>query len=557
MKKNSAATTIQKVGRGFLVRTRLDRLHRAAGFIQGYTRMLWLSKYYQLLRKSVRKIQVFVRKYLLRDKKIEERMAIFLTSAKQYIRHLRKVEHDIIFKQKSSFGKLENLENYTKVKFFEDERSFRESIPKFDSFIPDLPPMELNPKMRLFSVLIDFDCQVDTSDVYERSWAVDFLNFMKKLQKDNTRLLHIEVGESFTIAVNDELKIFSWGLNDYMQLGRKIDPKVTHNEPRVAKPFLGIQPRILSCGDEHTIMVDYANDIYVWGGNSGGQLGLGHSRDHKNIVKLTSLGKSIKHVSAKGKKNYIVTEGGSIYTWPNKTSANKFLASPAKVLDSAAKFSQVSCGHDFAVALTYNGLLFSTGCNKNGQLGMGDVEDRDGFHLVEQLRDVGEKVAEISCGHQHSICKTATGKVFTWGLGSSGQLGLGTRKGVNLPMHVKGRDQNISYKARSVQATYCSSYILYETRKVFHAGSEASSNTENIYFKQFDYEPKVGAADTGLRRAAAGRVCSDAPIRQVEQRHLSGVSRSGRLQRCESEQEHARQDRPAGAPQVGRHLHPE
>jgi hypothetical protein len=170
---------------------------------------------------------------------------------------------------------------------------------------------------------------------------------------------------------------------------------------------------------------------------------------------------------------------------------------------------------------------------------------------------VGEKVAEISCGHQHSICKTATSKVFTWGLGSSGQLGLGTRKGVNLPTHVKGKDQNISYKARSVQATYCSSYILYETRKVFHAGSEASSNTENIYFKQLDYEPKVGAADTGVRRAAAGRVCSDAPIRQVEQRHLSGVSRSGRLQRCESEQEHARQDRPAGAPEVGRHLHPE
>ena len=494
-KMNRAATSIQKVARGFLVRSRLDRLHRAAGFIQGYTRMLWLSKYYQLLRKNTKKIQVFVRKYLLRNKKIEERMANFLTSAKQYIRHLRTVEHDLIFKQKESFHNLNNLENYTKVKFFEDERSFRNSIPKIDTFVPDLPPMELNPKMRLFSILIDFDCQVDTSDVYERSWAVDYLNLLKKFQKENSRLIHLEVGESFTLALNDEMKIYSWGLNDYMQLGRKIDPKITHNEPKVCKPLLGIQPRIISSGDEHTVMVDYANDVYIWGGNSGGQLGLGHSRENKTIVKLVSLGKAIKSVIAKGKKTYIVTEAGAIYTWPNKSQSNKFVASPARLIDQNVKFSQVSCGHDFAIALTANGLLYSSGVNVNGQLGLGDTSEREEFYLVETLRDFGEKVTEVSCGHQHTISKTATGKVFTWGLGSTGQLGLGTRKSVNVPVQVKGRDQNVNYKARSVQATYCSSYVLYETRKVFHAGPEASSNTENIYFKQLDYEPKVGRCD--------------------------------------------------------------
>ena len=383
------------------------------------------------------------------------------------------------------------MENYTKVKFFEDEKSFRESIPNLDSFVPDLPAMELNPKMRLFSVLIDFDCQVDTSDIYERSWAVDFLNFTNKLKRDNVRLLHLEVGESFTLAVTDDLKIYSWGLNDYMQLGRKIDPMVTHNEPKLSKPLAALQPRMFSSGDEHTIMVDYCNDVYIWGGNSGGQLGLGHSRDNKNIIKLASLGKNIKAVSAKGKRNFIVTTDGSLYSWPNKSGVAKFVPSPAKVIDTAAKFSQVVMGHDFAVALTVNGLLYSMGCNKNGQLGLGDTTERDAFCLIETLRDYGEKITEVSSGHQHTICKTGTGKVFTWGLGSSGQLGLGTRKSATLPMHVRGKDQSISFKARSVQATYYSSYILYETRKVFHAGPEPSTNSENIYFKQMDYEPKV------------------------------------------------------------------
>jgi hypothetical protein len=301
-------------------------------------------------------------------------------SSKQYIRHLRTVEHDVIFRQKDCFYDVENLENYTKVKFFEDQRSFKDSIPTLDSFIPNLPSIDLNPKMRLFSVLIDFDCQVDTSDVYERSWAIDFLNLMKKFKEKNTRLLHMEVGESFTLAVNDDLKIYSWGLNDYMQLGRKIDPKVTHNEPKVCKPLVGIQPRIISSGDEHTIMLDYANDVYVWGGNTGGQLGLGHSRDNRDIVKLSSLGKSVKFVAAKGKKNYILMNEGDIYTWPNKSTAYKFVPTPAMVSDPGVKFSNISCGHNFAIALATNGLLYSYGDNQNGQLGHGDTLERTCVH---------------------------------------------------------------------------------------------------------------------------------------------------------------------------------
>lgn len=491
VKKNRAATLIQKIARGFLVRTRLDRLHRAAGFIQGYTRMLWLSKYYQLLRKSTKRIQVFVRKYLLKNRQINERMGGFLTSTKQYIRHLRKVEHDIVFKQKNSFFDMSNLENYTKVKFFEDEKSFRESIPKIDTFVPELPAMELNPKMRLFSVLIDFDCQFDTSDVYERSWAVDFLTFVSKIQKENSRLLHLEVGESFTLAITDDMKVYSWGLNDFNQLARKIDPKVTHNEPRFSKALHGLQPRVISSGDEHTIMVDYANDVYIWGGNSSGQLGIGHSRDNRTIVKLASLGKGLKDVVAKGKRNYVVSGDGDIFTWPNKSNLYKFVPCPVKLVDPTAKFSQVVCGHDFTLALSVNGTVFSQGKNMHGQLGLGDQTSRDAFTQIESLRDYGEKIVELSAGHQHAICKTATGKVFTWGNGEYGQLGLGSKKSVNTPTNVKGKDNTLGYKARSVQATYCSSYILYETRKVFHAGPDSSANVENLYFKQLDFEHKV------------------------------------------------------------------
>lgn len=63
-------------------------------------------------------------------------MAAFISNTKEYIGHLRKVEHDVVFKQADSFYDLQNLEKYSKIKFFEDERNFRESIPKISSFVP-------------------------------------------------------------------------------------------------------------------------------------------------------------------------------------------------------------------------------------------------------------------------------------------------------------------------------------------------------------------------------------------------------------------------------------
>jgi hypothetical protein len=434
-----------------------------------------------------------VRKFLLKRTKTDQRMSEFLISSKQYIAHLRVVEHDVIFRQRDSFDQINNIENYTKVKYFEDEKSFKQSIPSVGSFIPSPPSIDLNPKMRLFSVLIDFDCQVDTSDVYENSWAVDFLNFHQMVKQTNSRLLHLEVGESFTLAMTDDFKVFSWGLNDFCQLARKIVPTATHNDPAHCKVLGEISPRMLASGDEHTVMVDYCNETYVWGGNMAGQLGIGHSREPRAVIKLTSLKQGVKYVASKGRKTYLVSNDGKLFSWPNKDVSCKFTPAPCRVVDANVAFAQVSCGQNFAVALTTNGLLYSRGLNAYGQLGLGDLASRDEFTLIDSLRDYGEKTVEISCGHQHAACKTATGKVFTWGSGMQGQLGLGSKKHAVKPVLVKAVESTV--KARSVQAGYCSTYILFENRKVYQAGSVAATNSENMTFRPFNYEQKVGRRD--------------------------------------------------------------
>ena len=54
--------------------------------------------------------------------------------------------------------------------------------------------------------------------------------------------------------------------------------------PGEIKPFKKILPRMLASGSEHTLMLDYNNNLYSWGKNTKGQLGVGHSNPIKSIV---------------------------------------------------------------------------------------------------------------------------------------------------------------------------------------------------------------------------------------------------------------------------------
>ena len=144
-------------------------MNRAATFIQGYVRMLYLSKYFQMVKISVRSMQRILKMYHLKNKIIRKRLDTYFALNANSMEQLRALETAVIFKEFDGLNNLEDLENFTRVKFFENQKSFRESIPHVESFIPsksstresnfvELPTIDLNPKMRMFALLIDFDC---------------------------------------------------------------------------------------------------------------------------------------------------------------------------------------------------------------------------------------------------------------------------------------------------------------------------------------------------------------------------------------------------------------
>ena len=488
------ATFIQKWIRGFLVRARLDRLKRAANYIEGFVRMRWLRKYFLLMRRAAVMIQRFLRSKISKKMECDDRMAVFLKKNHNFLSHLKKVEQAIMFQTgENSLDSIKTLDAYSKTTMFQNGRRIGENLPRVPSFVPNEASNDFNPKIKLFSTLIDFDCMVDTTDIYDQNWSVDYLNFVTALHGQNGRVMHLDVGQTFSMAITDDLKMYTWGLNDYLQLGRTTNFSQLHSGPECAKPLSKIVPKIVTCGDDHGVIIDYNGNCYTWGANNQGQLGVGNSRMTPSIVSLSKVGKNIRYAATKGHTSYVINNDGHILKWPNPGYAEKFTPMIMGVRDNSTKFVSLSCGTDYSIALSSNGLLFGHGLNNFGQLGVGDTCDRgDGFTMLRYFKEHGDKMVQVSCGHAHSLAKSSSGKLFAWGLNNNGQLGTGDCYNSDHPKCLRIPEyKNNVFKVRNIQAGYHNSFCLCEDKKVFLAGVNSTTCKDQKLFTRLEYENRV------------------------------------------------------------------
>jgi hypothetical protein len=81
----------------------------------------------------------------------------------------------------------------------------------------------------------------------------------------------------------------------------------------------------------------------------------------------------------------------------------------------------VACGQQHALALDHEGRVYSWGLGVFGQLGLGSMRDSPRPRLVEAL--AGVRMVAIACGSHHSLALDASGQVWTWGSSEYGQQG--------------------------------------------------------------------------------------------------------------------------------------
>ncbi|XP_028323711.1 probable E3 ubiquitin-protein ligase HERC4 [Gouania willdenowi] len=258
-------------------------------------------------------------------------------------------------------------------------------------------------------------------------------------------ILAVSCGEAHTMALNDKGLVFSWGFGSDGQLGLNNFEECVR-VPRNIKSLSDVQIAQVACGFWHSLALSKGGQVYSWGQNRYGQLGLGlNGQSVSTPQPIQSLqGIPFAQITAGGAHSFALTLSGAVFGW----GCNKFgqlglndmndhhYPSLLKSLRSQ-KVVYVSCGEDHTAALTKEGGVFTFGAGGYGQLGHNSTNHEINPRKVFEL--MGNVVTQIACGRQHTLAFTpSSGKIDSFGLGGNGQLGTRSTCNRKSPALIKG-----------------------------------------------------------------------------------------------------------------------
>lgn len=180
----------------------------------------------------------------------------------------------------------------------------------------------------------------------------------------NKKITSLSGGNNFCLALDDQGKVYSWGLNNYGQLGE--GDSYVEDRPVKIEALENSKIIKISCGENFAMALNDQGKVFSWGMGNCGQLGHGNKEDIKTPM----------------------------------------------VIHFEEEVCDISCGDTHSAFLTRNGEVFVFGNGKEGQMGRGgEVESSAGYRVspmgVNFFKDNGLRVNSIFCGGYHNIAQAS------------------------------------------------------------------------------------------------------------------------------------------------------
>uniref|UniRef100_A0A3Q1BZ25 HECT domain-containing protein n=1 Tax=Amphiprion ocellaris TaxID=80972 RepID=A0A3Q1BZ25_AMPOC len=297
---------------------------------------------------------------------------------------------------------------------------------------------------------------------------------------DTQKITMVSCGRAHSMAVNEQGQVFAWGASEGGQLGLgTVEAAV--RIPRLVKRLCDHRISQVMCGNQHCIALSRDGELFTWGQNSSGQLGLGKGEPSKlSPHPLKSLaGIPLAQITAGGDHSFALSLSGAVFGWGKNRAGQLGLndkqdrAVPCHIkFLRSQKVVYISCGNEHTAALTKDGGLFTFGDGSWGQLGHGSTNNELLPRRVLEL--MGTEVSQIACGRHHTLAfAPSSGVVYAFGCNSHGQLGTGILGDARSPFPVKtsfltGNFHRRESKQYTVTKTICGgdhSFLLYSSEQ--------------------------------------------------------------------------------------------
>lgn len=223
-------------------------------------------------------------------------------------------------------------------------------------------------------------------------------------------IIQIAAGGNHALALQKSGRVFAWGAGDSNQLGRKIVERTQGASCLIPREFglpKGVKTGIVKvgCGDNFSFAIDKLGNVYAWGLNNFGQLGMKDFAGEEDAYVLKP-----KIVEALKDLNVKDFSGGSHHSYWITKGGDMLFAGRVDTFQSGLPPAEVEAMADGDVL---------RGPNSKGEIVVRAIIVPTKIHTVEG------KVVTGGTHTEHCIAVTEGGKAWSWGFNTNYQVGQG------------------------------------------------------------------------------------------------------------------------------------
>ena len=255
-------------------------------------------------------------------------------------------------------------------------------------------------------------------------------------------VLSVACGYGHALMITNDSNLWSCGRNDCGQL-------FNGNKERCSNPqktsFSNISK--ISAGFSHSLLQSDNGEIFVCGSNEQGQCGLGHFNSPQITPSLVlSAPSNIVHFVCGFRHNLFLDSEGNVFSVGDNGHGQLGLGhdtnqNELKKIPNIPLIKIISCSSSSCYLIDFEGNLWSFGNNNHGQLGHGDKTNRNAPNIINSLKDI-QQISYGSTGN-HFIAKNSQNQIFVSGRNTFGQLGTGDTESTSIPKEINSQYSSI------------------------------------------------------------------------------------------------------------------
>ncbi|AKU91143.1 BNR repeat domain protein [Vulgatibacter incomptus] len=261
-------------------------------------------------------------------------------------------------------------------------------------------------------------------------------------------LATLALGGRHSCALDAAGAAYCWGSNDEGQLGVDERSQMIFDSAVPLPVAGGLTFSSIAAGDAHTCGIDVDGVAWCWGSNFFGKLGTGSTADFQiRAPAHVAGGHAFRQIAPSTSFTCALDVDGRAWCWGAHTGAlgiGPLLfgepsrhAAPMEVLGGHV-FAELATSGNHVCALAGDRTAWCWGRAVEGQLGTRVAPDEVG-EVSEPVQVEGDHIFDgIAAGAFHTCAVDAEGEGWCWGGNASGQLGTGDLNDRQLPARTLG-----------------------------------------------------------------------------------------------------------------------